>query len=375
MSRSKIATIIVSSYNYGRFLGDAIDSALNQTHSDVEVIVVDDGSTDNSREVIARYGKRITAVLKPNAGQASAFNSGFAASRGDVVLFLDSDDVLCPTAAARAVERLQDLRVPKVHWPLWVIDRYGRKTGEINTPNLPEGDLREFLLRGGPGGYLWPTTSGNAWARWFLEKILPMPEAEYTTCPDYYLSAFVPLFGPLKKISEPQSCWRVHGENHSSRRRERFEDRLVVGARRLEHCFGALADYCRASGLDVDPEAWRQNSWVQVYRATQEINRLIPPGDSFILVDQEAWGADDTIMGRRRIPFLERDGQYWGPPPDDETAIRELERLRQMGARFIAFVWPQLWWLKYYSGLHRYLRSRFRCALENNGLVLFDLRL
>ena len=78
-------SVIINNYNYGHFLGAAIDSALTQTYAPIEVVVVDDGSTDDSRNVIAGYGSRIRAVLKVNGGQASAFNAGFAASTGAVI--------------------------------------------------------------------------------------------------------------------------------------------------------------------------------------------------------------------------------------------------------------------------------------------------
>jgi hypothetical protein len=78
--------------------------------------------------------------------------------------------------------------------------------------------------------------------------------------------------------------------------------------------------------------------------------------------------------GRRARPFLERKGQYWGPPPDDETAIRELEQMREEGVTFAVFAWPAFWWLDYYSGLRRHLLSRFDCVVENDRLLAFDLR-
>ncbi len=68
MSSSQKVSIIINNYNYGRFLKEAIDSALNQTYSNTEVIVVDDGSTDNSHEIIAEYGKQIIPILKENRG-------------------------------------------------------------------------------------------------------------------------------------------------------------------------------------------------------------------------------------------------------------------------------------------------------------------
>src|SRR3954452_11903048 len=113
-----LASIIIDNFNYGRFLREAIESALRQAYAPLEVIVVDDGSTDGSREIIASYGDRIIPVLKENGGQASPFNPGFRASRGAVVCFLDADDALAPTVVEKALPVFDDERVVKVHWPL-----------------------------------------------------------------------------------------------------------------------------------------------------------------------------------------------------------------------------------------------------------------
>src|SRR5918997_1546606 len=102
-----LVSILINNFNYGRFLAEAIDSALAQTYSPVEVVVVDDGSTDNSREIIASYGDRIRSVLKPNGGQGSTFNAGWAAAKGDVICFLDADDAFTPDKVARVVEVFQ----------------------------------------------------------------------------------------------------------------------------------------------------------------------------------------------------------------------------------------------------------------------------
>jgi CelD/BcsL family acetyltransferase involved in cellulose biosynthesis len=120
-------------------------------------------------------------------------------------------------------------------------------------------------------------------------------------------------------------------------------------------------------GLEQDP--W----FYQVHLAMGEVAAVVPPGESFILVDEAALHMD-AGGGRRAIPFVEWEGLYWGPPADDEAAIGELERLMQAGARFMVFAWPAFWWLEYYEELHRYLRSRFRCLLENERIVVFDLR-
>jgi hypothetical protein len=108
--------------------------------------------------------------------------------------------------------------------------------------------------------------------------------------------------------------------------------------------------------------------------ATQEVIATIPPGEQFILVDDDEWVIAADLADRRRIPFLERDGEYWGSPPDDPTAIREFERLRGAGACFIVFGRPAFWWLDYYSTFSGYLRAEFPCILENERLIVFDLR-
>jgi hypothetical protein len=87
-------SIIINNYNYGCFIKQAIDSALGQKYTLKEVIVVDDGSTDNSAEILQSYGSQIQAILKTNGGQASTYNTGFAKAKGELVLFLDSDDFL-----------------------------------------------------------------------------------------------------------------------------------------------------------------------------------------------------------------------------------------------------------------------------------------
>ena len=88
------ASILINNYNYGHFLKEAINSALNQTQisRDIEVIVVDDGSTDNSHDVINSFDSRIIAIKKRNGGQASAFNAGVSKASGEFIFFLDADD-------------------------------------------------------------------------------------------------------------------------------------------------------------------------------------------------------------------------------------------------------------------------------------------
>ncbi|MFC1715271.1 class I SAM-dependent methyltransferase [Candidatus Poribacteria bacterium] len=133
-------------------------------------------------------------------------------------------------------------------------------------------------------------------------------------------------------------------------------------------------DFCQLSV--VHPEKYLDVvRWIQgTQLIKQDIMALIPSEDAFILADEDQFGGELAI-GRCFIPFLERNGKYWGPPSDDSTAISELERLRQSGAKFIVFGWPAFWWLDHYAELHNYLRSKFYCILENDRLLIFDMRL
>lgn len=112
----------------------------------------------------------------------------------------------------------------------------------------------------------------------------------------------------------------------------------------------------------------------EITLAAEEIAALVPPGETFILVDDQQLGGADLVPERHVVPFLERDGLYWGPPPSDEIAVWELGRLRQSGAGFIVFARPAFWWLDHYPGLTRHLNDKFRCLLKNEHIVVFDLR-
>jgi glycosyltransferase involved in cell wall biosynthesis len=374
-------SIIVTSYNYGRFLGRTIDSALDQTYGHVEVVVVDDGSTDDSLEVIrGGYAGRVTPVFKDNGGQASAFNTGFRASHGEVVCFLDSDDLVLPTAAEQAVRRMRDPTVVKVHWPLWLIDACGaRLGGTLPLRGFPREDLRQLELRAGPY-YDWnhlPPTSGNAWSRAFLEQILPVPEAVYRTCADEYLVTLAPIYGRIETIGEPQGCYRCHGHNRGWQR-PLADSKVSADLARLEYAFETLAAHLRRVGIESDLDAWRQRNWNYLWMqrllaAREDLRQWVPEGEALILIDGGEWGTAG-VAGRRVIPFLERRGEYWGPPADDPTAVAAFERLRNSGVAFVAIWWTAWWWLDRYHEFFAHLRRSASRVLQNDRLIVFDFR-
>jgi hypothetical protein len=215
-----VVSIVVVNHDYERFLAEAVDSALAQRDVALEVIVVDDGSTDGSRALLAGYGHRVRPILQPNAGQAAAFNAGLAAARGAVVLFLDADDVLAPDVAARAVAALQDdPAAVRVVFRLTVVDHAGHPTGELMPARdvpLAAGDVRRAVLAHGDD-LAWPPTSGNAFAAWALRRVMPLPITADRVDADAWLHPTIPLLGPVVALPDVGGAYRAHGTNHAFR--------------------------------------------------------------------------------------------------------------------------------------------------------------
>ncbi|MEM8614683.1 MAG: glycosyltransferase family 2 protein [Cyanobacteria bacterium P01_H01_bin.105] len=208
-----LVSIVINNYNYEKFLPQAIDSALQQTYPMFEVVVVDDGSTDSSRSVIAGYGDRIRAIFQPNGKQAAALNTGFAASRGEIIVFLDADDFLMPSAIEKIVAAFQP-GVGKVHFRLQVVDGQNEPLG-YSIPSegmrLASGEVWRKLLQ--TSSYVSSPMSGNAYRRETLVPVFPIPD-DYKTTADDYLMISTPFYaGELGSIDEPVGAYRVHTSN------------------------------------------------------------------------------------------------------------------------------------------------------------------
>lgn len=364
-------SVVINNFNYAKFLGAAIESALEQTHPDVEVVVVDDGSTDHSRELIASFDASVHAVLQENRGQGGAFNAGYAASSGEAIIFLDADDVLLPGAALAAAHEAEHKGVSQIHWQLQDVDAGGRPTGEL-TPGEPvaDGDLLEDILSEGPLQWSSPPTSGNAWPRWYLEQVMPVPEAEFHLAADAYLMALAPLYGQLCALKSPQSQYRRHGANSWGGGYDEIARANREVSRKL---LPIAAEHARRRGFTVDLERWeRRNYDFNLAGSLEDLDAVIGRTSPFVLIDGQQLGLD-AAAGRPVLPFLERDGEFWGEPADDEQAIEELERMRREGARYLVLAWPAFWWVDYYRGFVTHLHDSYACRLENHRLQIFEL--
>jgi glycosyltransferase involved in cell wall biosynthesis len=255
---TNLVSIIITNHNYGEYLAEAVESALAQSVRDKEIIVVDDGSTDHSPEVIARYAGSITPIFKENGGHCSAANAGFAASRGDIVIFLDADDRLDDTAAHTLAAPLRaDRSVSRSQGYLAIVNEAGVPTGRTIPGSLsPSGDYRARTLRHGPAACRHAFTSGNAWARWFLDRVMPLPEAEGIGV-DGCLSAVSTLVGRTASIDRIVGTYRVHDRNMGPTSRTFSAVSLRRSLERSEFTRAYLAGWAERLGHTVPVDLWR----------------------------------------------------------------------------------------------------------------------
>src|SRR5438309_438319 len=164
-------SVIIANYNYRDFIGAAIESALAVDWPNKEVIIVDDASTDDSRTIIEAFGGRVAAYFRPKSSQLGAHMFGFEQSTGDVIIFLDADDLLEPEVM-QEVAKVWRPGLSKVQYRMNLIDATGTQLGSA-LPQFPPKDdpekLRYTFLR--TMAYTTPPGSGNAYARDFVRSV------------------------------------------------------------------------------------------------------------------------------------------------------------------------------------------------------------
>jgi glycosyltransferase involved in cell wall biosynthesis len=205
-------SVLIDAYNYGQYIEEAVSSVLAQDFPPElrEILVVDDGSTDDTPERLRKFGNAIRMLRKPNGGQASAFNYGFEQARGEVIALLDADDVWLPDKLRRVYETFErnpdaGMLYHKVYWWNGANEMTADRHFISVSGRVPES--RSTLLQ-----YPMAGTSCLAFRRAALEKLLPVPEALRSQA-DAFLTALIIFVAPVAAVNEFLGKYRLHGTN------------------------------------------------------------------------------------------------------------------------------------------------------------------
>jgi len=203
---------VIPVYNGAAFVADAIESVLAQTHPVAECIVVDDGSTDATAEVVARFGPPVRLIRQANSGVSAARNRGVAATGTRYVAFLDADDAWAPEKLERQLAAAADL------------DRPGLVMCDLEQFGEGGADLGRVAMRPGPGtlrdmvlfeGVETVSCSSTALLERALFDALGGFDPRLSQSADWDFLARACLAGPVVAVPEPLVRYRVHGANMS----------------------------------------------------------------------------------------------------------------------------------------------------------------
>jgi hypothetical protein len=205
-------TVLIDAYNYGCYVEEAVSSVLAQDfpRDEREILVVDDGSTDDTTARLRKFGNAIRYLYKSNGGQASAFNYGFAHARGEIIALLDADDVWLPNKLSRIREAFQQnpaagMAYHRLYW--WD----GANQTEADRYFIPVSgrvsESRSALLQ-----YPMASTSCLAFRRALLNRLLPVPETLRSQA-DAFLTALIIFIAPIVAVTDYLGKYRVHATN------------------------------------------------------------------------------------------------------------------------------------------------------------------
>src|SRR6266403_899196 len=208
-------SVLIDTYNHERFIEEAIQSVLSQDFpaSEREILVVDDGSTDRTLEILCKFASQIRILRKPNGGQASAFNLGIPECRGELIAFLDADDWWAPDKLTRVTNAMAaEPEVGFVGHGIITVFPDGTQNTEVLRDgfrfqaNEPSGALL-FRRRGSFMG-----TSRMTVRRGLLQRIGPIP-TEIRIQADEYIYTLASVLMPMRILPETLTFYRVHADN------------------------------------------------------------------------------------------------------------------------------------------------------------------
>lgn len=274
-----IVTVLITTHNYGRFVGEAVESVLSQDfpQDQTEILIIDDGSTDDTKERLEKYGSRVRYLYKENGGQASALNLGIAEARGEVIALLDADDVLLPGKLARVAAAFES--DPSLGMVYHRLREWNMATDERREADFVaiSGDLRKE-----PARFLIFTpyaTSAICLRRRAIAPLLPIPE-QIRMLADCFLVDLVPFLAPVLAIPDSLTLYRFHGaNNYFADEQRKIPPEVTRNRQRLKRIlFEAMHTWLRNHGYDDKQPQMRSflNRW-RFYQWSDEF-AVNPPG-------------------------------------------------------------------------------------------------
>ena len=217
LSTSPLLSVIMPSYNYEQYIEEAIWSVVNQSYSNWELVICDDGSTDSSLEVaqqIAQKESRISILKQANAGVSAALNTAYSVCKGEIVCLLDADDMFDTGKLMEVVHRCQaDVRSGFVLHGMRVIDHVGKELYTLpRAGRFEEGWLADDVVRRG-GRWRSMPASALSFRREIADLLFPLPVDKLKSMADAYLYMLAPLLTETSYIDKPLAEYRLHGQN------------------------------------------------------------------------------------------------------------------------------------------------------------------
>jgi glycosyltransferase involved in cell wall biosynthesis len=405
-------------YNGEKFVGDAIRAILEQTFSDFELIISDNASTDRTEQICRHFASKDARIRyfrnRTNLGASANFNAVFERASAPYFKWIAHDDLHEPEFLAECLRVL----------------RSDSSAVLAFTRGITVDHAGNYIREWGAGPELGANRAVDRYRKSMAPAVDPLPLALFGVIradplratrlfrwypdADLALLAELSLRGRCHEIPSPLFVQREHRDRAGPRLakephkaaahwaparagrvqfphwallaghlsvllrspigwRERLACMVILcgwAQKRIGRFFGDIvlvASRVPAAGYLVAKLADAVRLWKWRARrrgAVKDIHALIPSSSTYVLVD----------AGQLVGVLKERGGNIdWTPPPNDETAVRELEEFRTRGASFLVFGWPCFWWLTYYKGLVAYIDARFRRIRSSRRVVIYDL--
>jgi glycosyltransferase involved in cell wall biosynthesis len=395
MSHDQV-TIAIPTYNRSKLLKFCIESTLDQDYKNIQVIVLDNASSDDTEDIVKGFDDpRITYVRNSvNVGLFQNWNRGIEVNKNPYLCLLQDDDVLLPgfvSASCKALCRNSSAAFSFTYAS--GIDIEGREIGIQNASGLSEGTVKglDYLHRivAGDDFVIHPTSVLMRSAALSQVGLFDTTHSKHSIDFNLYFRlaakydmVFIPEYlVQIRRHKEADHITSTKGCGPVSMTAERMDAAayLLQSSRADDKSYRLwlaqrLLDLSMLrSGYTSELLPDLNLSWFEKREiARRELENMLPEGSTIILIDQDALSWED-FRHHDILPFIGKNGCYWGPPASDAEALLELEKMHPLKARYLVFAWPAFWWFDHYKAFREYLLTHFRCLCKNSRLIIFEL--